>query len=84
MNLYLVKQRLIKGYDTYDSFVVAAEDKEEARTTHPAKLLRNVPVSDWPEYAGWPRDLDDIEVIFLGKADSNIQAGVICSSFYAG
>lgn len=35
MNLYLISQTERKGYDTYDSAVVAAQTPEEARLTHP-------------------------------------------------
>lgn len=31
MNLYLLKQEINTGYDTYDSCVVAAESEEDAR-----------------------------------------------------
>jgi hypothetical protein len=35
MNLYLISQGVNKGYDTYDSAVVAVKNEEEARNTKP-------------------------------------------------
>ena len=35
MNLYYVWQDENNDYDTYDSFVVCAENEEEAKNTHP-------------------------------------------------
>lgn len=35
MNLYLLTQHSNRGYDTYDSMVVAAESEEDARLMHP-------------------------------------------------
>jgi hypothetical protein len=35
MNIYLLSQTELVGYDTYDSCVVLAETEEEARTIHP-------------------------------------------------
>ena len=36
MNIYLLEQNLVDGYDTYDSAVVIAESEEKARDIHPA------------------------------------------------
>lgn len=35
MNLYLISQNDNRGYDTYDSAVVAAESEAQARAIHP-------------------------------------------------
>ena len=39
MTLYLLSQKNNRGYDTYDSFVVAALDEEEAIFTHPSDCV---------------------------------------------
>lgn len=48
MNLYIISQNKNKGYDTYDSAVVAAENEIKARLTYPgqsdyvsARLMHN-------------------------------------------
>ena len=35
MNLYLISQDTNENYDTYDSAIVAAKTKKEARMFHP-------------------------------------------------
>jgi hypothetical protein len=79
MNLYLLKQEINTGYDTYDSCVVAAESEEDARTIQPRELHFEPDdnFSDWasPEY---------ITVILIGVAAESVKRGVICASFNAG
>ena len=82
MNLYYVEQKLERGYDSYDSMVIAAETEEEARTTHP----RGAPLETERRYYShsWPtlEQKDHIHVSFLGTTEA--PKGVICASFNAG
>ena len=91
MNLYLLTQDLINGYDTYDSCVVAAVDEQEARKTHPCPTVTPKIKKEWLEWPGTP-DFEwqgwchwtGVEVKLIGKAAKNVEAGVICASFNAG
>jgi hypothetical protein len=97
MNLYLLKQDLVNGYDTYDMCVVAALDETDARTINPCEFCTHVKDNKWmgtyykttQEYIlnsyDWCdfKDIDKIKVTFLGVAEIGIERGVICSSFNA-
>lgn len=100
MNLYLIQQNIRNGYDTYDSAVVAAKTKEEARTVHPSTFVTHHKDNLWygtyrqggeykienDGYNSWVafKDVDKIEVQYLGKAAGKIKKGVVCASFNAG
>jgi hypothetical protein len=47
MNLYLLSQDVVCGYDTYDSCVVAAESEDEARKIHPSEFVTHVTSGRW-------------------------------------
>jgi hypothetical protein len=100
MNVYLLKQFINTGYDTYDACVVAAESEEEARYISPNDVI----YYDKEEYA-WFYDssfidgrlkresfgewvdadqIDKIEVTFLGIAKEGTKKGLILGSFNAG
>lgn len=86
MNIYLLTQDLVTGYDTYDSMIVAAESEEEAVKIHPdydLDLERFKAVKDYPTWPSY-NDIDKIIVIFIGVAAENIKKGVILASFNAG
>jgi hypothetical protein len=83
MKLYLVSQKQNNGYDTYDSFVVAANDEEEAKNTHPY-TGRSMSTEDWGNNYVWCDDVKHVKVKYLGEADSLIHQGIVCSSFNAG
>lgn len=78
MKLYLLSQDVIRGYDTWDSCVVAAESEEDAKNTHPCPMSRMG--SDFAY--GWPETPEEVTVEYLGE--TNQSAGVICASFNAG
>lgn len=69
--LYLLTQTHVRGYDTFDSCVVCAPDREAARNTTPARY-------------GWPTDLEHVVVIELGVANEALEPGLILASFNAG
>ena len=79
MNIYLLTQGVNRGWDTYDSAVVIAENEDTARHTHPSA------VDDWwkDNYytTDWARP-EDVNVSFIGTTDEDPQ--VICASFNAG
>ncbi len=77
MKLYLLKQDVVHGYDTYDSAVVAARSEMTARWVHPSKYEE-----DWngvEEYTWCAKE--DVKVTYLGEATKGIKAGIIVSSF---
>lgn len=79
MKLWVISQTVNRGYDTYDSAVVAAETEEKARNILPSG-------DDWYEasrYGGWANDPSEVNVEYLGETDREI-SGVILSSFNAG
>lgn len=91
MNLYLIKEKDIVGYDEYDSAVVVAADEETAKLVNlkcddDGELNRRSngykghPVVNSPDYCNWKSPI----IQFLGKADKALRTGVICASYNAG
>ena len=86
MNLYLLTQDVNKGYDTYDSCVIAAETEEQAKHMHPSSYENN---EKWYEnqeekFGVWTLP-KNINAELIGIASDNIQQPrVICTSFNAG
>ena len=82
MNIYLLTQNTVTGYDTYDSIVVSAKNEEDARMLHPrgGKLKRE------NKYPVWAllKDKGKINVELLGEAKEGTEEGVILASFNAG
>lgn len=76
MKLFLCEQFAVSGYDTYDSFVVAAMTKKLAQQTHPNPK--------YPNIYNWPEDRSLVTVTYLGEAKEGTESGVICASFNAG
>ncbi len=75
MKLYLISQNVNNEYDTYDSFVVCAENEESAKIVHPLDNERS---------SRWVKNPDDITVEYLGEAREGMVAGEILGSFNAG
>jgi len=97
MKLYLISQDVVSGYDTYDSAVVAAENEQAARETHPSPFVTHHKGGKWMgtfAYSGeeynqdfgrdWPRfeEIDKVQVEHLGETER--PAGVVLASFNAG
>lgn len=79
MNLYLISQNFNRGYDTYDSAVVIAEDEDTARKMSPS----NGDEYTHTAYSPWaPSELVNVELLGAAKDGSN--RGVVCASFNAG
>lgn len=78
LNLYLLKQSDNTGYDTYDALVVCAADKAAACLIHPYS-------DGWEDPIGvWALRPENVQVTYLGQADSSIAAGIVLASFNAG
>jgi len=99
MNIYLVRQVLNNGYDTYDSMVVAAPSEEIARKIHPSPFVTHYSNGKWMgTYSGGPNIGKEYEQISSGWVSfNNIDklsvtcvgatdkpTGVILASFNAG
>jgi len=95
MNLYLLTQDSVEGYDTFDSAVVAAPSEDAARCTHPVSyytgdLSRDCWIDEPKSYAGhdevhgWPGKPSEVTVRLIGTAVEDTKAGVICASYNAG
>ena len=94
MNLYLVSQNVNNGYDTYDNFVVVANNEDEARHSSPNGYYVwkddcwNFKYSNGStkitKHQSWCHP-KDVSVKLIGVADSSLENGeVVCSSFNAG
>ena len=47
MNIYLLEQDYVNGYDTYDSMVVVAENEMKARQIHPSSFVTHINNNKW-------------------------------------
>lgn len=70
--LYLIWQDVNDDYNTYDSAVVCARSEEEAK---------NIEVGN-PAYS-WTTP-ENVQIKKIGKADKNIEFGIIIASYNAG
>ena len=100
LNLYLITQDTNYDYDTYDAAVVVAESEVEAKTMHPASLLRDVstvvPPSAIEEPGKWAKYAVGRDKLFGSwTTQDNVKAtligytdtlekGVVIASFHAG
>ena len=81
MNIYLLEQNDITGYDTYDSCVVIAENENNAKLLHPCSFnFKKIPCKS--NY-NWTNNPDRVKVTLLGISNKQ-EESVICSSFNAG
>jgi len=99
MNLYLLTQDEVRGFDSFDAAVVAAESPEDARLIHPCGWVTHVTNDRWmgtfsdeyrkgeehPTFGGdWP-DYVDIDCIKVEElGPTHKERGVILASFNAG
>ncbi len=83
MNLYRLSQNINRGYDTFDSAIVAAENELLARYVHPG-----APLMEWDRNirGTWVSldDLEEIDVELIGAAAPGIEYGVVLASYNAG
>jgi hypothetical protein len=83
MKLWLISQNVNNDYDTFNAAVVAAETEAEARNIHP----NGQSVEDNDELDNWIYSWvspNEVTVIYLGKAATITNRGVILASFRAG
>ncbi len=85
LKVYLLTQRELCGYDTYDSCVVIAASDSDAQLIHPGGDNEY----DWDPVNNWSwvskDDVSKVNVTELGLANSEQVAGtVICASYNAG
>ena len=90
MKLYKVEREGNTGYDEFIDFIVAAENVEQARMTHPSgEYTWDSERYLWSseeeglDYNTWVSP-DKVTVDCIGEALPHIEAGVIMSSFNAG
>ena len=88
MNLYLLKQKINTLYETYDSCVVVAKTKEQAKKINPAHTITELDEMSelrWScRYDAWASP-SKIKATYLGLASPTLMEGeVICASFNAG
>jgi hypothetical protein len=97
MKLWRISQSRNRGWDTYDSAVVAAETEEEARHIHPNG---NLFWKTEPLKCGWYYRMvsgenvgfddiswvlpTDVTVEYLGTTERELPSPVVCSSFNRG
>ena len=88
MEIYKVSQTDNNSYDTYDSFVCYAEDKEQA-----SKMLPDSKYATWytPPKEGetygrgeWAISPETVTVVHLGTTYDDVAPSVILASFNAG
>ena len=79
MFIYYLTQNTNRGYDTYDSCVVAATSKRGAQKIRPDD-------STWEKdhYNSWADTPEQVNVEYLGIAKEGTKTGVILASFNAG
>jgi len=95
MNLYLMSQSRVTGYDTFDSVVVSAKSEQDAREIHPSRFVthhngkvwmgtyRSGEVHESRDGAWVPfEEIHLVNVEYLGKTRK--PRGVILASFNAG
>ena len=84
MNLYLIRQNMNCGYDTYDRAVVIANSEEEAKTIHPQgfRWENGSWNTRWSCYA-WCHP-EHVTVELIGTTTSGNTGDVIIASFNAG
>lgn len=82
MNIYLLTQDRIRGYNTYDSCIVAAQDADSARLIRPDREIWD---AKYPSNC-WVRYPEDITVTLIGRAAAKLYKNpqVILASFNAG
>lgn len=87
MNLYLLTQTVNRGYDTYDSCVVVAENEEDARMTRPDERTwdqeRELASKGRPSMA-WADAPKQVIVTHIGETSFYQEAQLVLASFNAG
>ena len=80
MKLWRISQKVNNDYDSYDSAIVAAVSKKDAKAIHPNGSACEENATDFYCWCA----LSDVEVEYIGVAAKSIKRGVILASFNAG
>ncbi len=89
LKLYLISQEQNRGYDTYDSAVVAAYSEDEATLIHPGEGLfdenEQIECNRWDKgFVSWANHPSQVTADLIGDAIDCEPNSVICASFNAG
>ncbi len=79
MNLYLLTQHEVSGWDVYDSCIVAAPSISRAKMISPSIGIVGIETSDM-----WANDIKNVKAKLIGSAKNGTKEGVILASFNAG
>jgi len=80
--LYLVERTDDVDYDEFDSFIVCARSKQEARQTTPHFTYMGQ--YTWGEQWIKREDINALNITYIGIANKRTKYGVILASFNAG
>ena len=80
MKIYLLEQNEQRGYDTYDSCIVAADSPDEAARMHPRG--GTIPLN--PSQDTWADNPMNVKVTLIGYALPDTKKGVVLASYNAG
>lgn len=88
MNIYLLSQDQNKGYDTFESCVVVANNEQEAKTIHPRGIWNDtvdfISLDDNLD-SSWATSSDKVSCQLIGKASKKFtKLFIVCASFNAG
>ena len=84
LKIYLLEQSYCSGYDTYDSIIVIARNKEEAKLIPPYGDDLNENTDRYSSWVGKDK-INKIEVTYLGEyLGEEKEKRVILASFNAG
>ena len=76
MNLYLVTRNDESGLDEYDSAVIAAPNERIARNFIESEE------SSWTSFDGYEYSPLDITIKLIGRAEPDIQTGVLLATYH--
>lgn len=85
MKIYKIWQTVNRGYDTFSSAIVVAENEEDARMMTPERHNYG---KIYYKFHGksdvWAHNVNDVKVEYIGEAKDGVKKGVIIGSFNAG
>ena len=79
MKLYLLTQHAVRGYDTYDSLIVCAQNEEEAKKIRPDNRKR----SDNLRSSWRAEEIEDVQCKEIWLANKEIKEWLVLASFNA-
>lgn len=82
MNIYLIEQNVVNGYDTYDKAIVFAPSAKAAKLMHPGGGA--ITLNRCRAFNTWTDDPKNVIATLIGKAKKGVGSGVALASFNAG